>query len=109
MSKKHFVAIHTCFSEEGRRAFIDLTKDLTHQELIDSCRTEDAEMIAQWMGKDDFFYCHWYAESEESINEVLENLGVDKICVTAVNEMSRYVTSKNPSSKLVGDPDKIIV
>ena len=109
MSKKHFVAIHTCFSEEGRRAFIDLTKDLTHQELIDSCRTEDAEMIAQWMGKDDFFYCHWYAESEESINEVLENLGVDKICVTAVNEMSRYVTSKNPSSKRVGDPDKIIV
>ncbi len=55
MPKKHFVATHACFSEDGRRAFIGLTKDLIHQEAIESCKTESAEMLAQWIGKYDFF------------------------------------------------------
>ena len=105
MEKKHFIATHTCFTEEARRMYIDLTKGLTHAEMLEFCKKEKAEMLSQWMGADDFFYCHWYAESEDAIHAVLEELEVDKMCATSVNEMSRFVTAQDKNSKLVGDPD----
>ena len=105
VDKKHFIAVHTCFTDEARRNFIDLSKGLTHAQMIEACKDEKAEMLAQWMGKDDFFYCHWFAESEEAIHGLLEELGVDQMCATSVNEMSRYVDANDRNSKLVGDPD----
>ena len=105
MDKKHFIAVHTCFTDEARRSFIDLSKGLTHAQMIEECKNEKAEMLAQWMGKDDFFYCHWFAENEEAIHELLGELGVDQMCATSVNEMSRYVDANDRNSKLVGDPD----
>ena len=68
---KHFIATHTCFSEEARRAFIENTKALTHKEMIEGTQTEKAKMVAHWMGKDEFFFCHWLADSEEAIHEAL--------------------------------------
>ena len=35
---KHFIATHTCFSEDARRAFIENTKSLTHKEMIDGTK-----------------------------------------------------------------------
>ena len=105
MDKKHFIATHTCFTEEARRMYIDLTKGLTHAEMLEFCKKQKAEMLSQWMGADDFFYCHWYAESEDAIHAVLEELEVDKMCATSVNEMSRFVTAQDKNSRLVGDPD----
>ena len=55
MEKKHFIATHTCFTEEARRMYIDLTKGLTHAEMLEFCKKEKAEMLSQWMGADDFF------------------------------------------------------
>ena len=59
--KKHetFIATHTCFSEEARRAFIENTKSLTHKEMIDGTKSEKAKLLAHWMGKDEFLFCHW--------------------------------------------------
>ena len=73
--------------------------------MLEFCKKEKAEMLSQWMGTDDFFYCHWYAESEDAIHAVLEELEVDKMCATSVNEMSRFVTARDKNSRLVGDPD----
>ena len=53
---KHFIATHTCFSEEARRAFIENTKSLTHKEMIDSTKSEKAELLAHWMGKMSSFF-----------------------------------------------------
>jgi len=53
---KHFIATHTCFSEEARRAFIENTKALTHKEMIDGTKSEKAKLLAHWMGKDEFFF-----------------------------------------------------
>ena len=73
---KHFIATHTCFSEEARRAFIENTKALTHKEMIDGTKSEKAKLLAHWMGKDEFFFCHWLAVSEEAIHEVIEDNSV---------------------------------
>ena len=53
---KHFIATHTCFSEEARRAFIENTKALTHKEMIDGTKSEKAKLLAHCMGKDEFFF-----------------------------------------------------
>ena len=56
------------------------------------------------MGKDDFFFCHWYAEDEQSIIDVLEKAGLNDIIVTMPNEMQRYVTSHQITNKKLTNP-----
>ena len=92
-------------SDDIRDKFLEDTKNLTDKELFDGMKTEKAELLQHWMGTEDFFYCHWYAESEDAIHAVLEELEVDKMCATSVNEMSRFVTARDKNSRLVGDPD----
>ena len=65
---KYFLATHTCFSHETRRGFIEHSKTLTDRQMLEGVRTEKAQMLAHWMGKDEFFFCHWLAESEEAIH-----------------------------------------
>ena len=56
------------------------------------------------MGKDDFFFCHWYAEDEQSIIDVLEKAGLNDLIVTMPSEMQRYVTSENISDEKLVNP-----
>ena len=102
---KHFLATHTCMSEESRRGFIEHSKVLTDRQMFEGIKTDKAEMIAHWMGREEFFFCHWYAESEEAIHDALANLGLDKIVVTMANEMTRYISKESIEDELVGDPD----
>ena len=76
---KHFLATHTCFSHETRRGFIEHSKSLTDRQMLEGVRTEKAQMLAHWMGKDEFFFCHWLAESEEAIHEALDLQGLNEI------------------------------
>ena len=92
-------------SEESRRGFIEHSKVLTDRQMFEGIKTDKAEMIAHWMGREEFFFCHWYAESEEAIHDALANLGLDKIVVTMANEMTRYISKESIEDKLVGDPD----
>ena len=96
---KHFIATHTCFSEEARRAFIENTKSLTHKEMIDGTKSEKARLLAHWMGKDEFFFCHWLAVSEDQ--------GLADIIVTNANEMVRFVSASDLKDEPVGAPDDI--
>ena len=102
---KHFIATHTCFSEEARRAFIENTKALTHKEMIEGTKSETAKLLAHWMGKDEFFFCHCLAVNEEAIHEVLEEQGLADIIVTNANEMERFVSASDLKDEPVGDPD----
>ena len=101
---KHFLATHTCFSHETRRGFIEYSKTLTDRQMK-GVRTEKAQMLAHWMGKDEFFFCHWLAESEESIHEALDLQGLNEIIVTSANEMTRYISVLDIKDQPVGDPD----
>ena len=102
---EHYLATHTCFTEESRRGFIEHSKVLTDRQMFEGVKTDKAQMLAHWMGKEEFFFCHWYAESEEAILEALAKIGLDEIVVTAANEMTRYISVDDMKDQPVGDPD----
>lgn len=91
MTKKHFMCTHTWASNDAKEQFFAQSEGMTDRQLFDACRTDKAELLANWMGKEDFFYCHWYAEDEDAIFEALDQLGFNDIMVSMPNEMQRYV------------------
>ena len=48
---------------------------------------ETCKCVAAWMGNDDFFFCHWYAESENAIIESLSEAGADQYMITMATEV----------------------
>jgi pyruvate formate-lyase activating enzyme-like uncharacterized protein len=73
--------------------------------MLEGVKTEKAQMLSHWMGKEEFFFCHWYAESEQAILEALANIGLDEIVITSANEMTRYISVADIKDQPVGDPD----
>ena len=56
-------------------------------------------------GQGRVLFCHWLADSEEAIHEVLEAQGLADIIVTNANEMVRFVSASDLKDDPVGDPD----
>ena len=83
--KKHFMATHTWTSNEARDKVIEMNSGMTEEEFFSGLKTEKAETLQHWMGKDDFFFCYWYAESEDAIIEALEKVGFNDLIVTMPN------------------------
>ena len=102
---KHYLATHTCFTEESRRGFIEHSKVLTDRQMFEGIKTDKAQMLAHWMGKEEFFFCHWYAESEDAIFENLEKAGFNSLMMTLPNEMPRFVSIYNITNEEMQDPD----
>ena len=98
--KKHYMATHTWASKEARDKVLEINSKMSEEEFFSALKTEKAETLQHWMGTDDFFFCHWYAESEEDIIEALEKVGFNDLIVTMPNEMKRYIAS----DKLTGKP-----
>ena len=95
MVHKHFMCTHTFLSDEAKKTFEDASLDMTDRDMFASVKTEKAEMLGHWRGDDDFFFCHWYAESEDDILENLETLGFNSLMNTLPNEMFLYVSADN--------------
>ena len=53
MAKKHFICTHTWVSPEARVEFLKMTSDITDREFFESVKTERAETLRHWMGKED--------------------------------------------------------
>ena len=88
--KKHFICTHTWNNPESRKTVIENTKGMTDKMFFEVLKSEKAETLQHWMGKDDFFFCHWYAESEEAIFENLEKAGFNSLMMTLPNEMPSF-------------------
>ena len=102
--KKHFICTHTWNNQEARIEALNFMKQMTDKEFFDLLRTEKAETLQHWMGEDDFFFCHWFAESEDAIYEALEAAQFNNLIVTMPNEMPRYVSSEKLTGKVMADP-----
>ena len=48
---KHFIATHTCFSEETRRQLIENTKALTHKEMIEGTKSDVTKLLTPMINK----------------------------------------------------------
>ena len=66
MGKKHYMCTHTWSNPDTVKDIIKQQGEMTDKEFFAGLKSEKAETLQHWMGKDDFFFCHWYAEDEHS-------------------------------------------
>tara|TARA_B100000029_G_C17067142_1_gene775434 strand:+ start:241 stop:510 length:270 start_codon:yes stop_codon:yes gene_type:complete len=85
---------------------IENTKGMTDADFFATLKTDKAETLQHWMGKEDFFFCHWYAESEDAIFDNLEKAGFNSLMMTLPSEMPRFVSVYNITNEEMVDPDK---
>ena len=84
--RKRFIAIHTYISEEHKKKVLAAPFEedkITDIEWAKLWEFKKCSCIAAWQGNEDFFFCHWEADTEEDIHEALEENGLNKLCVTA--------------------------
>ena len=93
MAMKRFMAIHTYHSEAAKKAMMQWAaentasqKEFMATQVFDKCRT-----VATWIGSDDFFFCHWLAETDEDIHNALGQNGMDQLVITACYETSIHI------------------
>ena len=55
MSKKQYICTHTWNDSESRKLVIKQTKGMTDKMFFEALKSEKAETLQHWMGKDDFF------------------------------------------------------
>ena len=103
--KKHFICTHTWNNDEARQEALKFMEKMTDKDFLDLLNNDKAETVQHWMGKDDFFFCHWYAESEDAIYETLEKTGFATFMITLPCEMPRFVTKYDVKNTLMDNPD----
>ena len=71
---RHFFVVHTFVSEEARLQYLTPPEKrdppeprTTERQWAMNAIGEYAQCMQTWCGNDDFFYCHWIAESEEDV------------------------------------------
>ena len=99
---KHFMCTHTTSSSEA-----DDNWHPTDREFFEFFTSEKAYVVQNWRGKDDFFFRHWMAESEDDILALLEKAGVSNTIVTMANEMQRFITTYDIKDEKIVMPSKM--
>ena len=97
---KHFICTRTFHSEETKKTYFEDNKDITSREWFTSVEGEKVKCIQHWLGDQDFWLCHWIAESEKQIHEKLETIGADKLFLTLAQEMKIYADAEEAYKKL---------
>ena len=93
MALRRFMAIHTYHSEETRKAMMQWAagNEATQKEFMAAQVFEKCRTVATWIGSDDFFFCHWLAETDEDIHKALGQNGMDQLIFTACYETSIHI------------------
>ena len=66
---------------------------------------ERARVVQVFIGKADFFFCHWYAESEQAITDKLASLGADDFCITMATKTKKPVVDQRELEKMLLEVD----
>ena len=118
---KHFIATHTFHSAKSKKDFFSLVKhrktnsdwfgnetaemkenffkllksrNLLDDDNITEKNSDDYALLLQlFIGRGEFFFCHWFAESEDAIHEALEISGDSDVILTVPYETQRYISS----------------
>ena len=99
MTKKHFMCTHTFVSQEAAKQFLSATLELTDRQIFEALKTEKAEMLAHWRGEEEFFFCHWYAETDDDIFAALETAGLNDLMHTLPHEMQLFLSAETLADK----------
>ena len=90
MTMKRFMAIHSFHSDETKAAIAAMTSDdpTTQKEWAASWKFEKCQCVATWIGNDDFFYCHWLAETDKDIHNALRKMDLMNLFLLPVMRLT---------------------
>mgnify|MGYP003960989869 FL=1 len=71
----------------------------TDYEWADRWNFPQAQCIATWEGTDDFFFCHWEAETEEDIMTTLTENGIDENLITVAYPIIMHINKNECSGR----------
>ena len=86
-------------SQEAAKQFLSATLELTDRQIFEGVKTEKAEMLAHWRGEEEFFFRHWYAETDKNIFAALETAGFNDLMHTLPNEMQLFLSAETLADK----------
>ena len=90
---KHFMCTHTFHSEETKKLFFKAHVGKKSRDWFNAINDNDeVKCVSTWIGEQDFWFCHWMAESEDLIHKKLESLKGDKLFYTFAQEMKNFIT-----------------
>ena len=79
---------------------------MTDRQLLKDFKTEKAELLQNWMGKEDFLYCHQNGLDEDAVFEALDAVGANNIMVNIPNKMQLYLFYIQFTDQPMVNPDK---
>ena len=90
MTMKRFMAIHTFHSDETKAAMAAMTSEdpTTQKEWAASWKFEKCQCVATWIGNDDFFFCHWLAETDKDIHNALRKMDLMNLFLLPVMRLT---------------------
>tara|TARA_E500000178_G_scaffold276091_1_gene274984 strand:- start:441 stop:668 length:228 start_codon:yes stop_codon:yes gene_type:complete len=71
---------------------------------MEGSRNENAVLIQYWMRSSDFFFCHWIADSEDAVLNLLTADGSDEHFNTMCSEMHYVVSQTNYLDDVSAEP-----
>ena len=92
MPKKHFICTHTFHSDETRKKYFEQSKGVSVKEWFENTKNEKVKCLQTWLGDEDFWFCHWEAESEDDLHEFLEESASNELIVTLAQEMKYFAS-----------------
>ena len=93
---------HTFHSEETKKQFFSFHKGKKSEDWFKPINNDDSvQCLSTWIGDQDFWFCHWVAESEDLIHKKLETLKGDKLFYTLAQEMNSFITSLKPKEDFI--------
>ena len=103
----YYLATHTFHSDEKRKQYIKRIKGRKNDVWVSIMNDpsnpfhERARVVQVFIGKADFFFCHWYAESEQVIIDKLASLGADEFVITMATKTKKPVVDKQELKKML--------
>tara|TARA_B000000557_G_C20517760_1_gene334978 strand:- start:163 stop:534 length:372 start_codon:yes stop_codon:yes gene_type:complete len=105
---RHFFVVHTFVSEEARREYLTPPEKReppeprpTELQWAVQAVGEYAQCMQTWVGNDDFFYCHWVAESEEDVYKQLHAFELEeKVVNSRATEMQQFMSAYRASDEI---------
>ena len=101
MTRKRYMALHTFHSDKSKEAFMarNATNTSTVKEWAAAWTFEKCQCVATWVGDDDFFFCHWLAESDQDVHDALTSMGLDEFIFTACYDTPMHIDVNFVSDK----------
>ena len=104
---KHFVCTHTFTSDKSSKSFLTPPENrippierLNEKDWALASKGKFATCMQTWVGNDDFFFCHWIAESEDQIYQQLEEWGLQDLLNSLIHPMYRFMSAYRNTDEL---------